>query len=1638
MWTVSLRPPRLRPRTIAIALSFLLILVATALAQTGDTAVPLRKTYGIRDGEFLIVAEGTKWTKNGTDPATLNAGQIWQFLHGLGIPAYSFGSTINQLTAIYNSPSRRHDTDRILFHGPELIAAGEADEVIFYPFTQVDTVQSPYLPCKFAYRAGGQGAFNTNILNNGAREQVYSDTNTTANQLVAANIAYKWKPTDTLRMQQNATEFMDEHRQREHINPDTVWVAVTGHLFLGGSAQTTDSLLKIDVWYEIDKDRHFQNNLGHLDTAKADTETLIKTLWVKKSDLMPIDSSGSFDQYQEISLPVGLTICADSTSGPSTTIPLPNYYSERFDIRVHWTGKEKLALRSVAVRDRGAEQMLGRTQRSIDFRASLMAAAKQTMLASSTATLSATNLRRDIIRLFVNNEPLPMESDVSAAIDQMIRDTFNLRLYRPAHGQTLQPGDSIKAYTWELANPTFHSLTDFSEIGTFQYLDDPRDTTHVDTNYAAELHGTRVKNQTEIPYHQLPTIKQHNGGRGHLPLMFDADPAALVSISRDTLRKRIEEYEEVMQRGFISRYRPGITENDVFASLRIEALGASAEVSRTTGGRHIPLIGTDYSLYLRPLVTGYVPVAGHPDSAVVSGLDTLFSHIPEPAEMRMGVSLALAYGAQGIFWWPLNTQYEPIAPSQAAPAWYSNGGCCYGSNGFYTSDTTQRDSSIVFSDTTNTVHDTIPHFYLGWPERTAEIRYLNNKWLPKIGPQMVKLHWRTSYSIHYCVRNPHLLIDTNFRPLPGSEIVTAVTARDLWTGKLDSAHKTYVELGLFDTRHDTSAIHNRMNDTNYLFVANRRCYEPDRDNVTNILDTLAESRIISLRLHIDHPDTTGYNYVRVTEIEPDTLRLPLMTHARQRLDTIVNGDSAVAVALRPGGGTLLRITYAPPELALNGDTRFNGQKKILFDGRRYHAVYARYNGTEYGSFADTIFYRRSLPVTDTMGSIAWEPVEMAVSVGGALGDTTRYQNRFPSMTLRINPMDTTVTIVWDCHPADPLAPSGQREIVMRDIRRGNHWVGRTLTPFIINSQIRHVDWHKGLDPVVWGTPVICRANAADILAWSDSTLGIVARTRIPLDSAKISSWPVVPAIFSARLLVSQGFTTTYGVAGNRPSVPPFAHVASHDSSCAIVFQQPVTPPNSAIVYQRVWQDSTVPTGLRLKVLAPSVILGGPGLLGNPSVDQTQDALGRRQDGVAWESIEAYFSNGIGLNFASVATTGATSNLVPWPALVQAQVSPGLWTWPSTSSLNRVFTMADTSQEPLFAVAFHSNDQYYPMGQALVSYQSASFKASWPKSYAYGGWYPNTCGAPIKQSTHQAAIYRIYDGATDPNGTIHTTRQFFAKSRPGGYMADGRSVQFRISDSLAAGFFAGMHDTWIATATGSRAVSMIPRDVTQQRTDSMNQVAALLRTECFTAADSITFGITLFGRLYGADSVVASNRLDCIAELIDSATGSVAAQLDSFSLSTTLDSQVVHLQQDLDLLSGTYYVRLRFASPAMPSDSSGSAPRYPVTEIASYAENAGLGKSTRTSVTGASARISAQPNPTADGTQIRFSVPIAEYVTIRVVDANGHEVLRPVNHQWIDAGRFAVDVEGSSLGTGSYIVELNAGDEHAVVKLSVVR
>lgn len=107
----------------------------------------------------------------------------------------------------------------------------------------------------------------------------------------------------------------------------------------------------------------------------------------------------------------------------------------------------------------------------------------------------------------------------------------------------------------------------------------------------------------------------------------------------------------------------------------------------------------------------------------------------------------------------------------------------------------------------------------------------------------------------------------------------------------------------------------------------------------------------------------------------------------------------------------------------------------------------------------------------------------------------------------------------------------------------------------------------------------------------------------------------------------------------------------------------------------------------------------------------------------------------------------------------------------------------------------------------------------------------------------------------------------------------------------------------------------------------------MRTVAFATHDSTTLGCMVRGAFIGDTSDTADHYVDAFPELVDSASGAVVCRLDSFRISAIQPMYTARPEVPLDLLSGTYYIRLRAAALGLPAILPAYDSRYAVVELA---------------------------------------------------------------------------------------------------------
>ena len=78
-----------------------------------------------------------------------------------------------------------------------------------------------------------------------------------------------------------------------------------------------------------------------------------------------------------------------------------------------------------------------------------------------------------------------------------------------------------------------------------------------------------------------------------------------------------------------------------------------------------------------------------------------------------------------------------------------------------------------------------------------------------------------------------------------------------------------------------------------------------------------------------------------------------------------------------------------------------------------------------------------------------------------------------------------------------------------------------------------------------------------------------------------------------------------------------------------------------------------------------------------------------------------------------------------------------------------------------------------------------------------------------------------------------------------------------------------------------------------------------------------------------------------------------------------------------------------------------------------------------------------PNPFNPTTNIEFSIPNSEYVSIKVYDVLGNVVADLANQNFA-AGNYSVDFNASSLTSGIYIYSITAGNFISTKKMMLIK
>ena len=670
------------------------------------------------------------------------------------------------------------------------------------------------------------------------------------------------------------------------------------------------------------------------------------------------------------------------------------------------------------------------------------------------------------------------------------------------------------------------------------------------------------------------------------------------------------------------------------------------------------------------------------------------------------------------------------------------------------------------------------------------------------------------------------------------------------------------------------------------------------------------------------------------------------------------------------------------------------------------------------------------------------------------------------MTFRTDGGNKTLcSIVWDSHGNN--APTGAREILMRDILYVDFFPGSSF--IITYGPLLHVGYHQGLDPDQWGTPVISSSSSSDTgigeyIAWSDSLAGIVARGHLRAPGIRWWPWPFLPAWTPYDTVSKYHTSMGYGV-GQYPSMPPFTHRGLAQVSAPIVWQQPGRT-YIGISYARLdYVAATQTLSLAFPLLnkpnifwiTPNAARGwGTDRYVHPSIDQSQDALGRIMEGISYElrrshepiiGPSSYWHEVFFQQMLFDTSSGNALQMGNAISYVDTTFSGADFSYPVVSSQNQVLELSDSLEQPSFTVLF-MDQQCCESIKLLEAEWRMRGGPKWrrprlrlsktapdngvrnPVTYLHSGVYPNGAASEGELEDRFASLY-----LQTTDSALRTSRQFYSRLRPDGYEAEGLEIGATLDTSLSLGFSARLYDVWMSDDQQSEGIKMI----SYAEPGNLSELLGMLRTKSFQTSDSLSLGMVVDVRLYAGDSIGSVEKsIDCIVELVDSSSGDVVWRVDSARIDMSSRIHSLQLEGSADLLLGTYYVRLRLESEEFSEnfalDTNGV---WSVVHMSGWIESLSGKRARRVEgVAGSGIRLSAEPNPFTGETEILFSIGRREHVSLRVYDVMGREVASLIEKELYERGRYGVEFSGVDLSPGTYIVELQTLNDRVVEKVVV--
>ena len=873
--------------------------------RLSDSAPPWRSIYGFDNDDFAIIGNLNGLTINGSIAPVAE----WME-RDLGIPVIETRMSrrweSERLDTLIGSMTGRVMRNGATRWGRRLIVCphpwdqiGWGREVLLFPF---DSAQNAYWASLFRDRRGGRKATHPTGRDPWGRaisETVYDLATTRPGDTILGRLVFEFDstihtrrwPRDDYDDEVDGVENSRAFFARFDLDwvdpavgdrrPNSCFVGLVGRMLPsppGVAVDLSDTIFIVTLFCEVPRGRRYRNGTNGPDSVTIAREDIVypyATLAVTRRDLAPT-SPGDLS-YRERSMAVDMV--RNDSQGMGGPIHPSNTSGGRIDIRVVWTGKGDAAIRSLLLRDT-LGQLLFADQGRGDRRF------RERIVDSLDKMVRGWGTER-VIRYYSGDEGYPTMYAAFNWLDSM--------LYRRYGGGDAETG-GIRAWRAQAyAVPSTWMLTSENENSIELYGSDNVLGGGVIDPYLLDRFGLPATVDGK-PY-GLAAIARHNGGRFGIPLL---------RLDGADAREQVDLYNRARQRMNYGAYIPGHVKWPY--DLGVNGFGRGAWASRRTG---------------RPLITwpGIYKVLSVTWRTGEPVPDILFTALPEASELRGLLNLSLCYGARGIEWYPVGCNLNEFDRGRAieiAPGkWRYNYRTDWGAPGpRLPADTIDRLDLPLTQDAEGfhrfTV--TIDSFYTGWGARASELRWLHRSWIPTIWPYLRSLRWRDGYSMHFAVEQswyPREGSDheqTLSRPLPETEIVRSITTVDRF-GRRDAAEETYVELGLFDAYRGDRGIR----DTQYIYLVNRRTFERSDDVDPRglqgrVMDSLAEWRYVLVRFNLPRADSGRYAFLRVVELGHDTTRLPGNAEERRGLDTLIFADSSVGVWIRPGGGSLLRVT----------------------------------------------------------------------------------------------------------------------------------------------------------------------------------------------------------------------------------------------------------------------------------------------------------------------------------------------------------------------------------------------------------------------------------------------------------------------------------------------------------------------------------------------------------------------------------------------------------------------------------------------------------------------------------------------------------------------------------------------------------